>query len=122
MGILRLLNMSFYGYHGVSDAEKLLGTRFEVDVEVCYDTSKPAKSEKLSDAVNYEKIYALVKDFITTHKFHLMEGLTEGLAEHLWDSFTFDGLRVRIRKVSPPFPGHLDAVELETTRGKFNAK
>ena len=121
MGILRLINMSFYGYHGVSDAEKLLGTRFEVDVEVEYDTSKPAKSGKLSEAVDYEKIYTLVKNFITTHKFHLMESLTEGLAEHLWSNFNFDGLRVKVRKVSPPFPGHLDAVELETTRGNFSA-
>ena len=122
MGILRLLNMSFYGYHGVSEAEKLLGTRFEVDIEVKYNTLKAANSGKLSEAADYEKIYTLVKDFVTTRKFHLIESLTEKLADHLWNKFNFDGLRVRVRKASPPFPGHLDAVELETTRGNLGKK
>ncbi len=115
--------MSFYGYHGISDAEKLLGTRFEVDVEVRYDTTIPADSGKLSDTVNYERIYSMVMDFITSHKFHLMESLTEKLADHLWNNFDgFDGLRLRVRKVSPPFPGHLDCVELETERGNFTTE
>jgi len=116
MGKLLLKNMSFYGYHGVSEAEKVVGTRFEVDVEIEYNTQKPAKSGKLSDTFNYENIYKMVDGFITIHKFHLMESLTEGLADLLWESVKADNLTVRVRKTSPPFPGHIDSVELEVKR------
>ena len=34
MGIIRLKNMQFYGFHGVNESEKKLGGRFEVDVEL----------------------------------------------------------------------------------------
>ena len=34
MGIIRLKNMTFYGYHGVYDFEKEKGTDFEIDLEL----------------------------------------------------------------------------------------
>ena len=32
MGVIKLKNMQFYGYHGVYDHEKKIGAPFEVDV------------------------------------------------------------------------------------------
>ena len=34
MGVIRLKNMLFYGYHGVNESEKELGGKFEVDLEL----------------------------------------------------------------------------------------
>ncbi len=34
MGIIRLKNMIFYGYHGVYEFEKEKGTNFEIDLEL----------------------------------------------------------------------------------------
>ena len=34
MGVIRLNNMNFYGYHGVYEFEKEQGTNFEIDLEL----------------------------------------------------------------------------------------
>jgi len=117
VGILRIMGMSFYGYHGVSQAEKELGTRFEVDVEIDFDTKKASESGKLADTINYEQVYEITRKHITEKKFHLLESITESLADEIFALFKPEGLKVRVRKLSPPFPGQLNYVELEVTRG-----
>ena len=44
MGIIRLNNMNFYGYHGVYDFEKEQGTNFEIDLELFTPLTKSSKS------------------------------------------------------------------------------
>jgi len=34
MDVIRLKNMVFYGYHGISESEKSLGGKFEVDLDL----------------------------------------------------------------------------------------
>ena len=52
MGIIKLKNMQFYGYHGVYDHEKELGSPFEVDVEITRSFSKAASSDDVNQTVN----------------------------------------------------------------------
>lgn len=111
--------MSFYGYHGVSPAEKEVGKRFSVDVELSYDTLKAARSDDLRDTINYEEIYRAVGELITRNTFHLTETIAERIADSLFENFSPHGLRVKVRKNNPPFPGNLDYIEIETTRGEF---
>ncbi len=111
--------MSFYGYHGVSDAEKEVGKRFTVDVEMVFDTAKAARSDQLDDTINYEEVYRVVGDYITNNTFHLTETVAEGIADLIYNVYNPEGLKVRVRKNTPPFPGHLDYIEIETTRGEI---
>ncbi len=117
MGIIRIHNMSFYGYHGVTKAEKEVGKRFTVDIEMVADTRHAADTDNLRDAVNYEEVYRVVGDFIAKNTFHLTETVAEGIADLLDGAFAQSGLRVKVRKNNPPFPGQLDYVEVEVTRG-----
>jgi len=118
MGIIRIHNMSFYGYHGVSKAEKEVGKRFTVDVEMVIDTTRAASSDNLNDTINYEEVYRVVGEHVTKNTFHLTETLAEGIADLVYEAFTPIGLKVRVRKNTPPFPGHLDYIEIETSRGR----
>jgi dihydroneopterin aldolase len=111
--------MSFYGYHGVTKAEKEVGKRFTVDVEMVIDTRRAADTDDLADTVDYEKVYKVVGDYIADNTFHLTETVAEGIADILDKSFTQSGLRIRVRKNSPPFPGNLDYIEVETIRGEI---
>ena len=58
---LVLKNMVFYGYHGAFAAEKELGQRFEVDVELHLDFKSAAAADDLELSVNYVEVYTLVK-------------------------------------------------------------
>ncbi|MGB9561219.1 MAG: dihydroneopterin aldolase, partial [bacterium] len=55
---------------------------------------------------------------ITENRFHLLESLTETLADAIYNVFKPYWVCVRVRKLSPPFPGQLDYVELEVLRGE----
>ena len=75
MGVIRLKNMQFYGFHGVSDSEKHLGGRFEVDVELHLSLKDSCESDDLNDTINYEGIYKTVDACIRKDKFYLIEAL-----------------------------------------------
>ena len=115
---MKIHSMAFYGYHGVSPAEKELAGRFSVDVEFPHDVAKAAHTDNLADTVDYEAIYRLVENVVTGNKFHLVETLCERIAHAIADEFAIEILTVRVRKNNPPFPGHLEYVEIETTIDK----
>ena len=66
MGIIRLKNMTFYGYHGVYDFEKEKGTDFEIDLELFTPLLKSSKSDNIEDTINYEDIYDYIRDITLT--------------------------------------------------------
>ncbi len=109
--------MSFYGYHGVSRAEKEIGKLFTVDVEMICDTAAAARTDDLKYTIDYEEVYRVVGDCITKNTFHLTETIAETIADVVYKAFKPEGLRIKVRKNTPPFPGHLDYIEVETTRG-----
>jgi 7,8-dihydroneopterin aldolase/epimerase/oxygenase len=113
---LRLMNMTFYGYHGASAAEKETGRRFEVDCEFTLDISRAAKSDALEDTVSYADVYKVIEEILNNSRFNLMETLCERMADAIFNSFRIKSLRLRVRKMIPPVPGNIDYLEIETVR------
>jgi len=116
MGILTIKNLVFYGYHGVQDFEKELGGRFEVDIKIRYPFKRCASEDTLHKAVDYQQVYAVVKDMVTGRKYHLIETLADQLADSLVDQFELDEITVVLRKKKVPIDAVLDYVEVEVTR------
>jgi dihydroneopterin aldolase len=116
MGIIRLKNMVFYGYHGVAEPEKILGGKFEVDVELEFDMTRAIRTDHLHDTVSYEAIYHLVEGVVTTSKFYLIEALAGQILKSIFRSYPVNSVTVRIRKPNAPVKGVLDTVEVEITR------
>ena len=120
MGTIRIHGMSFYAYHGVSPAEKELVGRFTVDIEFPLDTELAAQNDSLEDTVNYELIYQTVEKVITGNKFHLVETLAETIANEVLKGFNLKGIKLSVCKNNPPFPGHLDFVEITVEKGDLS--
>jgi dihydroneopterin aldolase len=116
MGVIRLHNMSFYGYHGVSQAEKETGRRFEVDIDLFLNLDQAGKSDKLKDTVNYKEVYNTVENLIQKNSFSLLETIAVRLAHELLKKFKIEAVNVRVRKMIPPIPGNLDYIEVEVGR------
>ena len=116
MGKLTLKNLVFYGYHGVQDYEKELGGRFEVDILVSYPFRRAAADDTLPRAVDYQKVYEVVKTMVTTQKYHLIETLADHLADAITEQFDVDEVQVIIRKTKVPIDAVLDYVQAEVTR------
>ncbi len=113
MAFIRLHNMTFYGFHGVSKAERETGRRFEVDCELELDIKKAAKSDKLSDTKNYTRVYGVVEEIVSRNKFNLLETVATRIASQLHEEFSPTRVIVRVRKRIPPIPGNLDYIEVE---------
>lgn len=113
MARIRLHNMTFYGFHGVSHAERETGRRFEVDCELDVDISTPAKSDRLDDTVNYTAVYDLVESIVQRNKFNLLETIAGRIAGAVLTRFHPQRVIVRVRKRIPPIPGNLDYIEVE---------
>lgn len=116
MDRIRLVNMVFYAYHGVSAAEKETGRRFEVDCELAVDLAQPGKSDSLSDTIDYQAVYRLVADIVQNRSFSLLEGLAASLARQILEFFPVVEATVKVRKLMPPIEGNIDYIEVSVTR------
>ncbi len=114
--VIRLQNMIFYGYHGVSAAEKETGRRYEVDCELFLDLTVPGKSDKLADTVNYAAVYQAVEDIMNNKRYSLIEAIAEDIAQQILTDARIEQVVVRVRKMIPPIPGNLDHIEVELKR------
>jgi len=121
MGKVLLKNMVFYGYHGVAEQEKILGGRFEVDLELKFDMKKAMRTGHLEDTINYEEVYRIVHDVVTNSRYYLLEKLAGKILKSIFRNFPVDFARVAVRKPNAPLKGVLDYVqiELESTREEF---
>lgn len=116
---IMLKNCSFYAYHGVFPAEKEIGQRFFVDVELDVKKSELIAEDKLEGTVHYGEVFALVEDTVTNTKYDLIETLAHFIGQNICDSFELVmNAKVTVRKPSAPIAGVLDYVEVtvETAR------
>ena len=115
---ITLSDMAIVGFHGHLAAEKELGQRFELDCDLFCDIEAPGESDRLSDAVNYEKVYRLIEKVVTEDKFNLLEALATDIVEAIYEQFDVEGVTLRIRKPHIPYCPNLGHVEIEVERGR----
>jgi dihydroneopterin aldolase len=116
MSIIRLNNMIFYAHHGYYQAERELGQKFQVDMELECDFTKAIQSDNLADAVNFEAVYYKVNHVFSSYKFTLLETLADRIALEILTNFNVESVRIRVRKPQVPLNGFLDNVEIELFR------
>ena len=99
---ITLDGMSFYAYHGVNPEERTQGQWFVVDMRVELDLSKPGRSDRLDDTVNYTDLYHTVKTVVEGQTYNLLEAVAEAIAQQVLDSFPVSAVWARVTKPSPP--------------------
>jgi len=110
---IKLANMGFYAFHGTTKAEKEIGQRFFMDVELFLDLSTAGKSDNIHHTVNYEKVYNIITAVTKKSKYNLLEALAEDIVDEIAAHFpNLDRIRVKVRKPQVPLCGILDYVEV----------
>ncbi len=113
---IRLVNISFYGHHGVEDSERRLGGRFAMDLELVRDLTEAGRTDDLTKTVDYKAVYELVRRIEAGRHYQLMEALAHDVAQAILAQFEVDEVTVRVRKQSVPLGGLVDHAEVEMTR------
>ena len=114
--VIRINNIVFFAYHGVEEAEKRQGQRFEVDVELVLDLQKAGRSDKLGDTIDYRQVYELVEEIVVEGDYNLIEAIAEDIAAAILKKFSVEEVVVRVRKPQVPLRGLSDGVEVEIVR------
>lgn len=112
IGTVRLVNAVFYGHHGVMQEEHRIGGRYEVDVAVDLDFEEAAVHDDLAKTVNYEQVYAFVRELVTQNNFYLIEKLAYRITQRVVEAYPdVEAVEVTVRKPNPPVGGPCDRAE-----------
>ena len=121
--VIRMVNMTFYGHHGVADSERELGGKFSLDIELFCDVREAGRSDDLSKTVDYKAVYDVAREVERGREYMLLEALAHDVAQAILARFEADAVTIRARKQSVPLGGLIDytEVEIHRTRDDFEA-
>lgn len=105
-GIVRIHNLEFQGRHGATADERRSLRRFQVDIEVQRDVSTAARTDRLSDTVDYDGLCNLAYQLGTERTFKLLEALCGAIVTAIAERDPSVTVTVEVRKLNPPSPGN----------------
>ena len=111
-----LKGIQFHGYHGVAEAERQLGQKYEVDLELMTDLSAAGTTDDLAHTIDYAQVVQLVIEIGTGQSFQLFEAIAETIAEAILAQFPIDEVRITVKKLHPPIEPTLSYAGVEIHR------
>jgi 7,8-dihydroneopterin aldolase/epimerase/oxygenase len=113
MSVISIEGMEFFAYHGCFKEEAIIGTKFSIDLFLETDTSLAESTDNLSNTVNYQSVYASVKEEMKTRS-KLLEHVARRILQRIQKDFPeVSHAKIKIKKLNPPLGGKMDFVSLE---------
>lgn len=114
--------MEFFAYHGCYKEEQVVGNQFVVNLRLETSNIDAISSDRLKDAINYQKAYELVKkEMLVTS--HLLEHVSGRILQSLFQEFSLlDSATVKVSKLNPPMGGKMDRVSVTLTYKRDDLK
>ena len=110
MGIIRIEDIRCFSYHGCMEEEGVIGTVFSVDVELKADLSVSAKSDLLTDTIDYGAVSKPVQEEMTVRS-KLIEHVTQRILNRLMKDFPLvESSKVIVVKHAAPINGEVKRV------------
>jgi dihydroneopterin aldolase len=107
-----------YGFHGCLDEEGKIGTEYHAEVSVWADLSEPARTDKLSQTVDYVTINAIVEKEVSQRS-KLIETVVKRILDHILRTLPqVQTARVKLSKCYPPINGDVDRVSVTMERSR----
>ncbi len=108
MFTIHLHNCIFYSGHGVFKEEAVVGTSFEVNLTISFDTDEVIQS--LKQTINYVEVYELVKKHFERPR-QLLEMLAQEITRdiHIADP-RVNRIEIQIKKLNPPIANFTGSV------------
>jgi dihydroneopterin aldolase len=116
MGLIQIENMEFYSFHGHFKEERIVGNKFLVDLTIETDMKIPSESDNLKDAVNYQRVYEIVKQQMEL-KSHLLEHIAGRILDAIYAEMKgINNVTVKVSKLNPPMGGKIGSVSIVLSR------
>lgn len=107
-----LEGMRFHAFHGVYEAEQVLGGEYVVDVYVDTGIAIASKTDSLADTnVNYETVFQICLVEMSKPR-NLLESVVGDIIYKMKRQFpSMKGVKVRVKKLNPPIYGKMKTSE-----------
>ena len=110
-------DLEVFGYHGVLEAEKVLGQKFIVSIKLKTVLREAGCSDQLEDTTSYAEIIDKVVEFFSTEKYNLIETVAEHLCEMILLNYSkIHSVDVSIKKPWAPIHHNMDCVGVKISR------
>lgn len=83
---------------GIYDWERQIRQVVAIDLEMAFDNTKPAASDKIVDTLDYKAVSKRLIAFVEASNFELVETLAEQCARIVREEFGVSWLRLRLAK------------------------
>jgi dihydroneopterin aldolase len=83
---------------GIYDWERQVRQTVALDLEMAFDNTRPAASDKIDDALDYKAVSKRLIAFVEASSFGLVETLAERCAEIVRNEFGVAWVRLKLRK------------------------
>jgi len=83
---------------GIYDWERRVRQPVTLDIEMGFDNTKPAASERIEDTFDYKRVSKRLIAFVEASEFQLVETLAERCAQILRQEFGVAWLRLKLSK------------------------
>ena len=116
---IELRGLRLLGVHGALAEEQNRPQPFEIDLDVEADLEVAARSDDLSDTVDYAALVEAMTRVVGSERYALLESLAARVAEVALADERVRAVTVAIRKLRPPVAADLRTagVRLTRTRG-----
>ncbi len=118
MDRVRLEGIDVYAHHGVHPAERELGQRFVVDVDLWADFDAAVRHDELERALDYTAAHRLVRDAVAGNRCQLIEAVAGRVCRALLEGMAVARVEVTVHKPHPPIPEFLGRVSVTISRDR----
>ena len=117
---LILNDIRLHARHGVMKQEQMIDSLFRVSLSVTTDLSKAALNDMLSDTVNYDSLYRIVKREMAIPA-QLIEHVAYRIGREVISQFPqVEEVDVSVTKDNPPMGGDMDGATVRLVLANDN--
>lgn len=118
MGTIKIKNIRVYAYHGCLLEEGKIGSDYRVDLAVKANLSKSAKTDNLSDTVDYVHLNKIVKEEMAIRS-QLLEEVAKRILDRILAEISLvKKAEVAVSKLNPPIGGNVAMVTIEMSKSR----
>jgi len=99
MDIIFLRELKIDTLIGVYKWEKRVPQTLQIDLEIALPDSHACQTDNIDDALNYADIVIHLQEVLTSRHFHLLEALSEYIAQIIINDFKAPWVKVSVAKL-----------------------
>ena len=119
IGEIALEGIEFFAYHGFHSEERKIGNKYQIDLKLQADLGNSYTTDDLSETVDYEQVYKIIK-----REIEIPTKLLETIAHRILDGLLARypqviSVEVSVSKFNPPVGGICQRAKVRLTKERL---